>query len=64
MTLKGFDPKWKDFPDYIIGVTREIWEERGIAKLNEYYAKDIIVRSPSSVVVGNQGVIAATMATL
>jgi hypothetical protein len=64
MTLKGFDPKWKDFPDYIIGVTREIWEERGIAKLNDYYAKDIIVRSPSSVVIGNQGVIAATMATL
>jgi SnoaL-like polyketide cyclase len=64
MTLKGFDPKWKDFPDYIIGVTREIWEERGIAKLNQYYAPDIVVRSPSSVVVGNQGVIAATMATL
>jgi hypothetical protein len=64
MALKGFDPKWKDFPDYIIGVTREIWEERGIAKLNHYYAPDIIVRSPASVVVGNQGVIAATMATL
>jgi SnoaL-like polyketide cyclase len=64
MALKGFDPKWKDFPDYIIGVTREIWEERGIAKLNHYYAPDIVVRSPSSVVVGNHGVIAATMATL
>ena len=64
MALKGFDPKWKDFPDYIIGVTKEIWEERGIAKLNHYYAPDIVVRSPASVVVGNQGVIAATMATL
>ncbi len=64
MSLQGFDPKWKDFPDYIIGVTREIWEERGISKLHQYYAPDIIVRSPASVVVGNQGVIAATMATL
>jgi predicted ester cyclase len=64
MTLKGFDPKWKDFPDYILGVTKEIWEERGIATLNHYYAKDIVVRSPASVVVGNQGVIAATQATL
>ena len=62
--MKGFDPKFKDFPDYIIGVTKEIWEDRGIATLHDYYAPDIVVRSPASVVVGNQGVIAATMATL
>jgi predicted ester cyclase len=62
--VKGFDPKWKDFPDYILGITREIWEERGIHTLYRYYAEDIIVRSPGSVVVGNKGVIAATMATL
>ena len=45
-------------------MTKEIWEDRGIATLNDYYAPDIVVRSPASVVVGNQGVIAATMATL
>lgn len=62
--MKGFDTKFRDFPDYIIGITREIWEDRGIATLHDYYAPDIPVRSPSSVVVGNQGVIGATMATL
>lgn len=62
--MKGFDPKFRDFPDYIIGITKEIWEDRGIATLHDYYAPDIVVRSPGSVVVGNQGVIAATMATL
>ena len=62
--MKGFDPKFKDFPDYIIGITKEIWEDRQIASLNHYYSEDIVVRSPGSVVVGNQGVIAATMATL
>ena len=62
--MKGFDPKFKDFPDYIIGITKEIWEDRGIATLHDYYAPDIVVRSPGSVVVGNQNVIAATMATL
>jgi len=62
--MKGFDPKFKDFPDYIIGITKEIWEDRGIATLHDYYAPDIPVRSPGSIVVGNQGVIAATMATL
>ncbi|NKC16654.1 MAG: nuclear transport factor 2 family protein [Gammaproteobacteria bacterium] len=62
--MKGFDPKWRDLPDYILGVTREIWEERNIARLNEYYASDIVVRSPGCVVLGNQAVIQATLATL
>ncbi|MEM9578002.1 MAG: ester cyclase [Pseudomonadota bacterium] len=62
--MKGFDAKFKDFPDYIIGITREIWEDRGIATLHDYYSEDIVVRSPASVVIGNQNVIGATMATL
>jgi hypothetical protein len=62
--MKGFDPKFRDFPDYILGITKEIWEDRGLQTLHDYYAKDIVVRSPASVVVGNKGVIAATMATL
>lgn len=62
--LKGFDPKYRDFPDFILGVTREIWEGRGIGTLRSFYAPDIVVRSPASVVVGNERVIAATMATL
>lgn len=62
--MKGFDPRFADFPDYILGITQEIWEDRGIATLHRYYAKDIVVRSPASVVIGNAGVIGATMATL
>lgn len=62
--LPGFDPRWKDFPDYIIGITHEIWEERQISTLHHYYSDDIVVRTPASVVIGNKGVIAATMATL
>lgn len=64
MALKGFDPRWKDFPDYILGITKEIWEDRGIATLHGYYADAMPVRSPASLVVGNKNVIAATMATL
>ncbi len=62
--MKGFSNRFKDFPDYIIGITKEIWEDRGIATLHEYYSDDIVVRSPGSVVIGNQNVIGATMATL
>ena len=62
--MKGFDPRWKDFPDYILGITKEIWEDRGIHTLHDYYDADIPVRSPASVTIGNRDVIAATMATL
>ena len=62
--MKGFDTKFSDFPDYILGITKEIWENRGLSTLDSYYAEDIIVRSPTSIVVGNKGVIGATMATL
>jgi predicted ester cyclase len=62
--MKGFSNRFEDFPDYILGITREIWEERGIATLHHYYTPDLVVRSPSSVVIGNENVIGATMATL
>ena len=62
--MQGFAPKFRDFPDYIIGITKEIWEDRGIATLHHYYSPDIVVRSPASVVIGNERVIGATMATL
>jgi predicted ester cyclase len=62
--MKGFDATFRDFPGYIIGITKQIWEDRGIATLHRYYSDDIVVRSPGSVVLGNQNVIGATMATL
>jgi len=62
--MKGFDPKFRDFPDYIIGITHEIWEGRGFSTLHDYYAPEVVVRMPGSVSTGNAGVIAATMATL
>ncbi|MEM1376385.1 MAG: nuclear transport factor 2 family protein [Pseudomonadota bacterium] len=64
MAIKGFSQRWKDFPDYIIGITKEIWEERGVGTLNHYYSEDIPVRSPMGIQRGNQAVIASTMATI
>ena len=62
--MKGFSNRWTDFPDYILGITREIWEGRDLSGLNHWYAPDIPVRTPMGVAVGNRGVIASTMATL
>ena len=64
MIIAGFDPKWATFPDYIIGITKKIWEGRDIASLREYYAPDIIVRMPGGISFGNESVVAGTMATL
>jgi len=55
---------YADFPDYIIRITKEIWEDRGIETLNRTYAADIPVRSPMGIQRGNQAVIASTMATI
>ena len=59
--MRGFDPRFKDLPDFILGITKEIWEDRGIATLRHYYGDRLAVRSPASVVVGNANVIAATI---
>ncbi|HVF93974.1 MAG TPA: ester cyclase [Sphingomonas sp.] len=62
--MTGFDPRWASFPDYIVDITREIWEGRAIGTLRGYYAPDIIVRMAGGISVGNDAVIAGTMATL
>ena len=62
--MRGFSDEWADVPDFILGVTKRIWEDREIASLRHHYAPDLVVRSPASVVVDASGVIAATMATL
>ena len=42
----GFSQRWTDLPDYILGITRDIWEGRDIAGLQAWYAPDIPVRTP------------------
>lgn len=65
MAMRGFDPQFRDLPDYINKVTREIWEDRGIGgSLEKYYAKDVIVRAANAIITDNRGVTAATLATL
>lgn len=62
--MTGFDKRWATPEDYIIGITHEIWEERGVEKLHDLYAEHIPVRYPSGYSIGNQPVIENTWATL
>jgi hypothetical protein len=41
--MRGFDPKWQDVPHYIIGITKDIWEDRKIGSLLGFCADGLIV---------------------
>ncbi|MEL7177099.1 MAG: nuclear transport factor 2 family protein, partial [Pseudomonadota bacterium] len=63
--MRGFNNRFKDFPDYILGITQEIWEDRGLgARMKEYYHPKVIVRMPGGISHGEPASTAATMATL
>ena len=62
--MQGFDQKFRDLPDYILKITYQIWEDKDVESIREYYAKGIPVRSPAGVVYGPDAVVKATYATL
>lgn len=56
---------YRDIPDFIYGITREIWEDRGIGgRIGRYYAPACLVRAATGVTPDNSGVTAQTLATL
>jgi len=58
-------PGYRDVPEFIYGITREIWEDRGIGgKLEHLYAPEVLVRAPTGLTTDNTGVTAQTLATL
>jgi len=62
--MKGFDKKYKDFPDYILKITKQIWEGKDVESIGEFYTDNIPVRSPFGITYGNKPVIEATYNTL
>lgn len=63
--MEGFDPEFRDLPDYTLGITRAIWEDRGVGPaLKRFYADDVIVRAPTGLQLGNADVTATTLGTL
>ena len=62
--MKGFDKKYRDFPDFILKITKQIWEGKDVDSIAEFYTNDIPVRSPFGITYGNKPVIEATYNTL
>ena len=62
--MPGFDPKYRDFVDYIMRITHEIWEEKGIGVIYDTYHNNITMHCGSSNLVGIKDVISNTLQTL
>jgi len=62
--MQGFDKKYKDFPDFILKITQQIWEGKDVESIAKFYTDDIPVRSPFGITYGNKPVIEATYSTL
>ncbi|WP_461206268.1 ester cyclase [Clostridium sp. DL1XJH146] len=62
--LDGFDPKYKDIVDYILSITHEIWEEKGIGVIYDTYSNEVQLHLSSQTMAGIKGVISGTLETL
>tara|TARA_Y100000590_G_scaffold107581_1_gene122397 strand:- start:1602 stop:2570 length:969 start_codon:yes stop_codon:yes gene_type:complete len=62
--MKSFDKQYKNFPDFILKITQQIWEEKDVESIAKFYTDDIPVRSPFGIIYGNKPVIEATYSTL
>jgi predicted ester cyclase len=62
--MRGFDPQFRDIIDYIVKITHEIWEERAIGRLYEYYATNMRIHMSDGEVFSRDTVIEATLQAL
>jgi predicted ester cyclase len=64
MPMQGFDPEFRDLPHYIVRITEDIWEKRGVHLIRKYYGAQCRVRTPMGLVVGAEATVAGTLETL
>ena len=62
--MKKFDKKYRDFPDFILKITKQIWEGKDVESIAKFYTDDIPVISPFGITYGNKPVIESTYNTL
>ena len=59
--MPGFDPQFSDIIDYIIKITHEIWEERAIGRLYDYYGTNLRVHTSDGDIYTRDKVIEASI---
>lgn len=53
-----------DIVDYILGITYEIWEQRGVELIDQYYGRDVVVYTLEGVTEGSKVIVDGTRAML
>ncbi len=59
--MKGFKPAHQDLIDYIVKITHEIWEERAVGTLYEYYGTNMVIHTTSGEIFSRDTVIAGSL---
>ncbi len=62
--IKGFDPQYRDFVDYIMTITHQIWEEKGIGVIYDTYHNNVTMHLGTASLVGIKDVVSNTLQTL
>jgi predicted ester cyclase len=62
--LEGTTGPWRDLPDYILGITHEIWESRQIDRIRDYYSPDCVLYTLGGIIRGAETVVRNTRETL
>jgi hypothetical protein len=62
--MQGFDDKFVDIVDYIIRITHEIWEEKAIGRIYNYYSHNCPIHTAGGLIYGRDEAVAGTAATL
>lgn len=62
--LPGFGAEYRDFVDYIMKITHNIWEEKGIGVIYDTYHNNVTMHLGSSNLMGIKDVISNTLQTL
>ncbi|GLI57195.1 polyketide cyclase [Propionigenium maris DSM 9537] len=62
--MEGFDKQYCDFVDYIMRITHNIWEERGIGVIYDTYHDDVTMHCGSFNLQGMNDVVSNTLQTL
>ncbi|MEM7029853.1 MAG: ester cyclase [Chloroflexota bacterium] len=64
MGMQNFSSEFKTPEQYITDITYQIWEERGVGKIHDWYATDGPVRTPHGITHTAQDVVRHTLETL
>ncbi|WP_208639656.1 ester cyclase [Halobacillus trueperi] len=63
-SMKGFDEDYLDFVDYIMKITHNIWEEKGIGVIYDTYHNNVVMHTGTLNIHGINEVVSGTLQTL